>query len=92
MEQTLVEYGLSLPNGTVSWGEYRGHPVQTPEQRWTRQQILRTTAAEIGFEQEEFLSCYGWAARTVTTVISDERSWVIDSPEVCTAPVDSELS
>ena len=81
-----TEYGLALPNGSVAWNEYRGHPVQTPTQRWLLLQVLRKTADEVGFAEDEFLSCYGWVARTVTTTICDKQSWVIDNSEVCSPP------
>lgn len=84
-----TEYGLALPNGTTAWNEFRGHPVQTPQQRWLLLQVLRKTAAEIGFDEGDFLLRYGWVSRTVTTTIRDTQTWVIDSSEVCSAPQES---
>lgn len=85
-----TEYGLTLPNGLIAWNEFRGHPVQTSQQRWHLLQVLRKTADEIGFSEGDFLSRYGWVSRSVTTVIRDKQSWVIDSSEVCTAPAESD--
>lgn len=79
-----TEYGLALPNGTTAWNEYRGHPIQTAEQRWFMLQVLRKTAAEVGFDEDEFLSCYGWVSRTVTTTIRDTQQHPIS--ELCSAP------
>ena len=81
-----TEYGLSLPNGTVAWNEYRTHPIQDEQQRWLLLQVLRKTAEEIGFDEDEFLSCYGWVSRSVTTTIRDTKNYPIDSDDVCTAP------
>jgi hypothetical protein len=91
-DSVRTEYGLLLPNGTVAWNEYRGHSVETPEQRWRLLQVLRMTAEEVGFDEDEFLSCYGWKARTVTTTITDSQSWSIDSNEVCVPPTESSES
>lgn len=81
-----TEYGLVLPNGEVAWGGYRGHPTETAEQRWVLWQALRKTAVEIGFDEDEFLSCYGWVSRRVTTIIRDYANFPLDDPQVCTTP------
>lgn len=83
-----TEYGLALPNGTIAWNEYRGHPVQTDQQRWFMLQTLRKTAAEVGFDEDEFLSCYGWVWRTVITTIRDTQTAPVTSGELSTPPDD----
>lgn len=85
-----MEFGLVLPNGSVAWNEYRGHPVQTPEQRWILVEVLRKTAEEIGFDEKDFLELYCWQSRAVTTTIKNTKTWDIDNGEVCSAP--SELA
>lgn len=82
------EFGLVLPDKTVAWREYRGHPLDTPEQRAALVLVLRKTAEEIGFEEGLFLSFYRWSVRHVSITV-DDNTWCIDSDEICTAPEDS---
>lgn len=75
------EYGLVLPNGTVAWGEYRGHPITTPEQRQALLAVLQKTAGEIGFSEDRFLEFYRWSRRNVTITV-DDQTWAIDNSDV----------
>ncbi len=85
-----TEWGLTLPNGGIAWNEFRGHPVQTAEQRWHLLKVLKQTAAEVGFDESEFLAKYGWTSRTVITTIRDTARWDIDNSKICCAAGDSD--
>lgn len=85
-----MEWGLSLPSGEVVWNEYRGHPTHTPEQRWVLSEVLRKTAGEIGFDEREFLSRYGWVSRSVTTTIRGRNTYTINDAQICSEPTDTE--
>lgn len=60
-----VQIGLKLPNGNVVWDNaiFCGSALATPEQRTLLVLALRKTAGELGFDEVEFLSRYGWAKR-----------------------------
>ena len=60
-----VQVGLKLPNGNVLWDNalFCGNPLATPEQRALLLHALSKTAVELGFDEDEFLSRYGWAKR-----------------------------
>jgi hypothetical protein len=85
-----MEWGLSLPSGEVVWNEYRGHPTHTPQQRWVLWQVLSKTAGEIGFDEKEFLSRYGWVSRSVTTTIRGRNTYTINDEQICAEPTDTE--
>lgn len=85
-----MEYGLRLPNRDIVWNEWRGHPLQTSQQRWTLWQILRRTADEVGWTEEDFLPRYSWVSRSVTTSIKGQTDWAIDSTHVCAQPEDTD--
>ena len=61
----LREWGLVLPDGTVAWGSYKGHPLATPDDRAQMVLTLSQTAADLSFPTEAFLRHYEWASRTV---------------------------
>ena len=83
-----MEYGLKLPNREIVWNEYRGIPIQTPQQRWALWQILRKTAEDVGFTEEDFLPRYGWVSRSVTTSIKNQTDWAIDNNQICIPPTE----
>ena len=60
-----VQWGLRLPNGTIVWDNclYQGHPLATPEQRAVLLAVLQKTAADLSFDEQEFIGHYGWARR-----------------------------
>lgn len=64
-ETTYIEYGIRLPNGQVHWGSYSGRPIDTPETRRIFVDVLRKTADDLGFSQDEFLGRYAWQGRHV---------------------------
>lgn len=61
----LTEWGLVLPDGTVAWGSYKGHPLATPADRARMFLVLSQTAADLSFPDEVFLRHYEWTSRTV---------------------------
>ena len=64
-ETAYIEYGIRLPNGQVHWGSYSSRPIDTPETRRIFVDVLRKTADDLGFSQDEFLSRYAWHGRHV---------------------------
>ncbi|QDH91877.1 hypothetical protein SEA_PHRAPPUCCINO_47 [Mycobacterium phage Phrappuccino] len=66
-----VQYGVRLPNGTVSWGELGGHNLNTAEGRAALLGALRASAENLGFSEEDLLRQYRWTTRR-TTVLSVE--------------------
>lgn len=67
----ITEYGLVLPNGQVLWNSYSNRSLATPSDRHTMVEVLRKTAEECGFTEEQFLSHYSWVSRRVKTEIFD---------------------
>ena len=64
-----TEWGLVLPDGTVAWGSYKEHPLDTPQDRARMLLVLRQTAADLSFPEETFLRHYEWTSRTVSDPI-----------------------
>ena len=62
----VVEYGLVLPDGNVSWSQWLGRPFSTVLDRVSIIELLKRTAAQVGFPEDDFLSRYGWTSREVT--------------------------
>lgn len=69
-----VQWGLRLPDGTVVWppGDYKGHPLHTPQDRAVLASVLAATARDLGFHEPTFLAHYGWAQRVVHEVPATE--------------------
>jgi hypothetical protein len=64
-ETAYVEYGLKVPNGAVHWGSFLNRPLDSAEARSVFVQVLKATAAEMGWDETEFLSRYTWQGRHV---------------------------
>ena len=61
----VQEFGLRLPNGTVVWPPtcYKGHGIDTPDDRAQLLAVLKKTAADLDFVEREFLAHYRWITR-----------------------------
>lgn len=86
---TLLQWGLRLPDGTVSWGSWQGIPCDNPLDRMRMIATLQKTALSIGFAEGDqvaaFLGNYGWVTRqaVVSTVYSSEtHSYALGDPVV----------
>lgn len=64
-ETAYVEYGLKVPNGAVHWGSFLNRPLDSAEARTVFVAVLKATAAEMGWDETEFLSRYTWQGRHV---------------------------
>lgn len=78
----IIEYGIVLPNGNVLWSQYHNWPLNSPQQRQTMVEVLRKTAGECGFSDEEFLSHYTWVTRRVQTTVTSLGTYPITDPVV----------
>lgn len=67
--RVVEQWGLRLPDGNVVWGNYKGNALQTLPQREALVDVLRRTAADLNFEENAFLSHYGWGHRLGTPAI-----------------------
>ena len=65
----VVEYGLLLPNGQVLWNNYNERSLETPAERLEMVQVLRKTAQECGFHEDDFTSNYKWIHRKVEVTV-----------------------
>lgn len=81
------QIGLVLPNGRIVWppNDYKGRPLGNQEDRAVMLSILRSSAAELDFDEEEFLGQYRWATRHVEPhdvfpITHDEFVVVADQP------------
>lgn len=91
------EIGLVLPNGRVVWppNEYKGYPLDTPQARYVLLKVLKKSAEDLDFNEDQFLAQYRWATRFVTTVegaefdINDDDFFVIEITN-CTEPEEYE--
>lgn len=63
--EPYVEYGILAPNGEIHWGSLLGHPLNTQDERTVMNLVLRKTAQEFLWPEEEFAGRYQWATRTV---------------------------
>lgn len=86
-----VEFGLGLPNGKSVWGDYHGYSFKTEADRQLMLAVLKKSAEDTGFEEDEFLECYTWTARKVVTTISRETVMSIDSPLAIGVPIEPEV-
>lgn len=77
-----TEFGLVLPNGQVLWSAYSDRPLSTPADRDMMVQVLRKTAQECGFTEEQFLSNYNWVSRRIKTEVTDLGSFTLTDPHV----------
>jgi len=78
----ITEYGLLLPNGQVLWNNYNNRSLETPADRQMMMQVLRKTAEECGFLEEQFTSCYRWVCRRVETTVTDLGVFALHDSEV----------
>jgi hypothetical protein len=77
--EPYTEYGLQAPNGQVSWGTAVGRPINTEAERQVVVLVLRRTAEELGYPEDEFLSRFRWVPRTVQIL---DRTHAVDDAEV----------
>ena len=84
----IIEYGLQLPTGEVVWGEYHDRPVGTPGERSTMVEVLRLTARDCGFAEEDFLKNYRWAVRVRTVTLSPITTYAITHDQMVAAATD----
>lgn len=77
-----TEFGLVLPNGQVLWSAFSDRPLNAPADREMMVQVLRKTAQECGFTEEQFLSNYSWVSRRIKTEITDLGSFTLTDPHV----------
>lgn len=84
-----IEYGLRLPNGRVLWRAYHNRSIVSPHDRAVVVAVLRLTAQEHGFSEEDFLAHYSWVARRVTTTMTTLGLYPVTDPEALT-PAGSE--
>lgn len=84
-EFIVTEFGLKLPNGEVAWGQYLGRLLVTGQDRATMVAVLKQTASEVGFAEDDFLARYSWVTRKVlvrrTFPEGDHVTHLIDDPE-----------
>jgi hypothetical protein len=78
----MIEFGLVLPNGQVLWSAYSNRSLATPADRDMMVQVLRKTAEECGFTEEQFLSNYKWVSRRVKTEVTDLGTFTLTDPEI----------
>jgi len=81
-KSTITEYGLLLPNGQVLWNNYSNHSLNSPADRYMMVQVLRKTAEECGFTEDQFMANYSWVSRRVKTEITDLGSFDLTDPQV----------
>lgn len=66
-EVTLAQWGLCLPDGTISWGNWQNIPFDNPLDRMRAVATLQKAALSVGFaegeQMSEFLGKYGWVTR-----------------------------
>lgn len=74
-----VEYGLQTPDGQLHWGSFQGRPLGTEAERTVLVLVLRKTAQECCWPEEEFVGRYSWVPRTVQP---HEGTHAIDDPAV----------
>lgn len=88
----ITEFGLLLPNGQVLWNNYSNRSLDTMTDREMMVQVLRKTAEECGFTEEQFLDNYSWVSRRVRTEVTDLGNFTLTDPEVIgvAVPADSE--
>lgn len=67
-DDTFTEYGLRTPDGQISWGDYRGNDLSTPQARYMMRIRLGNTARELGDIPEQFIARYQWVGRNVHKV------------------------
>lgn len=78
----ITEYGLLLPNGHVLWNNYNNRSLETPADRQVMVAVLRKTAEECGFPEEQFISNYRWVCRRVETTVTDLGVFALHDVEV----------
>lgn len=88
----VTEFGLLLPNGQVLWNNYSNRSLDTLADREMMVQVLRKTAEECGFTENQFLTNYSWVSRRVRTEVTDLGTFALTDPEVIgvAVPADSE--
>lgn len=77
-----TEFGLLLPNGQVLWNNHNNHSLNTPADRDMMVQVLRKTAEDCGFTEDQFLSNYSWVSRRVKTEVTDLGTFLLTDPRV----------
>ena len=77
----ITEYGLLMPNGSVLWSSPE-RPFTTPAERDYMVAVLRKTADECGFSQNEFIANYKWVVRRVETTVTDLGTFALTDPSV----------
>lgn len=79
-DKTVVvvrQWGLQLPDGSISWGSWQSIPFDNPLDRLRMIATLQQTALNVGFGEgeqvAEFLGRYQWRTRdaTIATSFSD---------------------
>jgi hypothetical protein len=78
-----TEYGVELPNGDVHWGIALTRPIATPEDRKQFLEIVKNTAKEIGFPEDEFVKGYKWRTRDITV---SGTTWHLTDPSALPEP------
>lgn len=86
----ITEFGLLLPNGQVLWNNYSNRSLDTMTDREMMVQVLRKTAEECGFTEEQFLGNYSWVSRRVRTEVTDLGNFALTDPEVIGVAVPAE--
>jgi hypothetical protein len=91
VKDTVVEYGLLTPAGNVLWNRFHGRTFETLYARAMMVKVLKKTAEECGFAEDDFLSRYRWQVRRVVTETVSGGQFPIEDPEIVgTAEEESE--
>ena len=86
---TTEQYGLQMPNGDIIWNAYSDAGVTIPfDNHLDRLRMIATlkkTAADVGFDVDDFLSHYSWVSRNqiAAVVYEDTGSYSLTDSEVC---------
>jgi hypothetical protein len=78
----ITEFGLLLPNGQVLWNNYNGRSLEAPADRQEMVAVLRKTAEECGFPEEQFTSHYRWVSRRVEITVTPLGVFALNDAEV----------
>lgn len=77
------QWGIELPSGEIAWDTWQGADLSDNDARMQLRERIINTARELGFDVDDFLGQYQWAARRVTyhPVGFQEISPLLDSTD-----------
>jgi hypothetical protein len=78
----ITEFGLLLPNGQVLWNNYNSRSLETLADRQEMVAVLRKTAEECGFPEEQFTANYRWVSRRVEINVTPLGVFALNDVEV----------